>query len=319
MNPVRKSERKPALRPGFTLIELLVVIAIVAILAAILFPVYSQAREKARSASCISNQKQIGLGIMMYVQDWDETYPMAYYYINGANSKNGYVHWTGLVDPYVKQMKSSSSVWVCNSHPLRGFAPTNFTDGNAPPGQIPQTPGIQDVQAVRMSYIANELFMPRKKYAAVPQMVVPQAMIQEPAEEIVVAEITDVLGALNDTSPTGGAAIKSHRPTNGVSDNGAVYDGEAGVAGPVYALTPQQAWDAIHFAQANNNAGGQHHIAYISPDRHSGGANYVFADGHTKWFRLEATLNPRHFMWGKRAYASGGLTVFDPATGQPVQ
>ncbi|MFN7017537.1 MAG: prepilin-type N-terminal cleavage/methylation domain-containing protein, partial [Fimbriimonadales bacterium] len=62
-------------RHGFTLIELLVVIAIIAILAAILFPVFAQAREKARQTSCLSNCKQIGLGITMYVNDWDETFP----------------------------------------------------------------------------------------------------------------------------------------------------------------------------------------------------------------------------------------------------
>lgn len=62
-------------RAGFTLIELLVVIAIIAILAAILFPVFAQAREKARQTSCLSNLKQIGLGLLMYVQDYDETYP----------------------------------------------------------------------------------------------------------------------------------------------------------------------------------------------------------------------------------------------------
>src|SRR5579872_2890780 len=60
---------------GFTLIELLVVIAIIAILAAILFPVFAQAREAARKAVCISNNRQIGLGAMMYVQDYDEMYP----------------------------------------------------------------------------------------------------------------------------------------------------------------------------------------------------------------------------------------------------
>ncbi len=62
-------------RYGFTLIELLVVIAIIAILAAILFPVFAQAREKARQTACLSNCKQIGLGITMYVNDWDETFP----------------------------------------------------------------------------------------------------------------------------------------------------------------------------------------------------------------------------------------------------
>lgn len=60
---------------GFTLIELLVVIAIISILAAILFPVFARARESARRASCMSNLKQIGLGVMMYVQDYDEMYP----------------------------------------------------------------------------------------------------------------------------------------------------------------------------------------------------------------------------------------------------
>jgi len=64
-----------ASRRGFTLIELLVVIAIIAILAAILFPVFAQAREKARESSCLNNMKQIGIALTTYLQDWDETYP----------------------------------------------------------------------------------------------------------------------------------------------------------------------------------------------------------------------------------------------------
>src|SRR5437879_7509284 len=64
-------------RRGFTLIELLVVIAIIAVLSAILFPVFAQAREKARQTSCLSNLKQIGTGYMLYVQDYDEQYPLS--------------------------------------------------------------------------------------------------------------------------------------------------------------------------------------------------------------------------------------------------
>src|SRR5205085_2690152 len=66
-------------RNGFTLIELLVVIAIIAILAAILFPVFAQAREKARGITCVSNEKQLALGVLMYIQDYDETFPQHWY------------------------------------------------------------------------------------------------------------------------------------------------------------------------------------------------------------------------------------------------
>src|SRR5207302_5942836 len=82
-------------RTAFTLIELLVVIAIIAILAAILFPVFAQAREKARQANCLSNFKQIGLGVMMYVQDWDETYPTSRLYAlkGGSDCNQKIVTW----------------------------------------------------------------------------------------------------------------------------------------------------------------------------------------------------------------------------------
>src|SRR2546421_1398068 len=70
-----ESAMKRMRRSGFTLIELLVVIAIIAILAAILFPVFAQARAKARQAGCLSNMKQLATGILMYAQDWDETFP----------------------------------------------------------------------------------------------------------------------------------------------------------------------------------------------------------------------------------------------------
>src|ERR1700760_1989216 len=78
-------------REAFTLIELLVVIAIIAILAAILFPVFAQVREKARQATCASNQKQIGLGILQYVQDNDEIYPFAAGNYPGVGWLFGYV------------------------------------------------------------------------------------------------------------------------------------------------------------------------------------------------------------------------------------
>ncbi|MFN3648875.1 MAG: DUF1559 domain-containing protein [Armatimonadota bacterium] len=149
-------------RRGFTLIELLVVIAIIAILAAILFPVFAQAREKARQASCLSNLKQIGAGLMMYSQDYDEEYPMGTYgsprnwEVNpdvegnqgwndctglwaGVNPGDGGAPLTGCaygadfyrtvatiqIGPYTKNMQ----IWYCPSDPYRRPNQNNIRRG----------------------------------------------------------------------------------------------------------------------------------------------------------------------------------------------
>lgn len=107
---------------GFTLIELLVVIAIIAILAAILFPVFAQAREQARKASCLNNTKQLGLGAMMYVQDYDETYPCnswdtPYIPTTDTDSRSATypsaMIWMWRIMPYMK----SRQILVCPSDP----------------------------------------------------------------------------------------------------------------------------------------------------------------------------------------------------------
>ena len=101
-------------RKGFTLIELLVVIAIIAILAAILFPVFAKAREKARMTSCMSNMKQLALGVLMYVQDYDSRYPpLRTYWTGGAHADPTRVcdFWVEGVQPYVKNWQ----LFICPS------------------------------------------------------------------------------------------------------------------------------------------------------------------------------------------------------------
>lgn len=105
------TQNRRATRLGFTLIELLVVIAIIAILAAILFPVFARARENARRASCQSNLKQIGLGFAMYTQDYDEKYPWVWRSLSPSvqmpynAAASNYFTWVDAIYPYVKSIQ----------------------------------------------------------------------------------------------------------------------------------------------------------------------------------------------------------------------
>lgn len=107
-------------RKGFTLIELLVVIAIIAILAAILLPVFARVRENARRSTCQSNMKQIGNAFLMYCQDYDELTPRAWYISN--NGTSGYL-WADALMPYTK----SVNVFGCPSATAKPFLDQSYT------------------------------------------------------------------------------------------------------------------------------------------------------------------------------------------------
>ena len=126
-------------RKGFTLIELLVVIAIIALLASILFPVFARAREKARQASCGSNLKQIGLGLMQYVQDYDEVLPLAMPRVSaGCVAQSG--SWMDFIYPYVK----SNDIFDC---------PDNAANSGVGQYSYPWSPGSN-----LGSYSINNMF-----------------------------------------------------------------------------------------------------------------------------------------------------------------
>ena len=181
-------------KTGFTLIELLVVIAIIAILAAILFPVFARARENARRSSCMSNMKQIGLGVMQYLQDYDERY------------MPDHDEWVDAVQPYIK----SAQIFRCPS--------LAESDAEFAPDPRP----VAD-------YAINSLFAHGTS----------QATFQTVAEQIMMGE-----------RKKGEEHIDYH-----IDDLDEIKE-------------------------------------HLQEDRHLGGSNYLFADGHVKWLRFESTLKP---------------------------
>ena len=142
-------------KSAFTLVELLVVIAIIAILAAILFPVFARARENARRTSCLSNLKQIGLGFLQYTQDYDEAYPLSSYPATN-------VSWTTSTQPYIKSLQ----IYRCPSD-----AATRWDNPVAPPAANYYT----------TSYIMNAWFAGTQPYAKL-------SAVQAPSKVAVVVD-----------------------------------------------------------------------------------------------------------------------------------
>lgn len=313
------------MKKAFTLIELLVVIAIIAILAAILFPVFAQAKTAAKASADLSNMKQIGVSMQLYLADWDDMYGQAYYYNNDNDSSGGYTQWSGAIQPYVKNLQ----IFVSPLDPTNGLAPTNFIGNNlgygAPPGQVTQF-NLQDNQAPRLSYVANGLVFARKRRSIDPMNVISATGIDETARTIALAHMTSYPTCINDSSVASGVSFKTHRSMNSIKlASGDRFQGEAPVevGNPFYyTVTPAEAqarWDSCKLGTDPTPTNLKFHIGYISPDRVKKGANYVFCDTHAKYSRPEQTLRPDAYMWGTRAYTAGGGEIRDPLTGLPVR
>jgi prepilin-type N-terminal cleavage/methylation domain-containing protein len=139
---------------GFTLIELLVVIAILAILAALLFPVFAQARARARQTHCASNTRQLALGILMYAQDNDDTLPPVAYSAGGGDENENVVLWSDLVAPYLKNRQ----IRLCpadararqNSYGLNELAFADLTDPDELQGLVRPLAAFQTPAATVM-------------------------------------------------------------------------------------------------------------------------------------------------------------------------
>jgi prepilin-type N-terminal cleavage/methylation domain-containing protein/prepilin-type processing-associated H-X9-DG protein len=286
---------------GFTLIELLVVIAIIAILAAILFPVFAQARESARKTACLSNNKQVGLALMQYIQDYDEAYPPSRIALSANDSGTRTHPWTVQIYPYMKNIQ----IVRCPSDTtaLPG-ANANSWASWCPPGVLTRDAGgtLRDNNDRSMNVVAGPL-------ESLPNQPAPggvmssnwgaaQAEVERPAGMIAVFERYDIQSFCYPT------AVHLRNCNDFLSDVNGSNAGPCPDPGGVHYLNSVVPGLRVQVASADalirSTGKPSLDVAY-----HMGGQNMVFCDGHGKWKKYKQTFGLRgnlveFTMWDKR-------------------
>jgi len=237
---------------GFTLIELLVVVAIIALLAAILFPVFGAAREKARQASCQSNLKQIGLAFVQYSQDNDDQYPAG-----GYHNDPGYYVWEGngwgqVLYNYAK----SPQLFTCPDDNFKVTAPNT-----------------------EVSYVANRGLLEGLSQGASPGMNCKIAALVQPTSTVLLYEGSGYSASMTSIPANGQPSWTAGTAGMGLGDNNCYTWGDCGntVTGWMGGRSTSAQGLSNATVWVSNNG--------LGVGQHNSGANFLLCDGHVKWLQ----------------------------------
>lgn len=269
-------------KQGFTLIELLVVIAIISILAAILFPVFSRARENARRATCQSNLKQLATAWIMYTQDYDETTTPFYVAVDNGPylGMNGISYWPDLLQPYVKSGTGKPGT-SAGARGVFGCPSTNSL--------VSDTNDTKHILSVRYAYnqsnINNDYIVFDTGHDS---SGVNMAKLGHPAETILFAE--GFLGSGPFLSGSLNTGDDDADITTQVTRFQTEYPGGYSPEVPLArAANPRDGTDLTNSLELGNIDESGHDYGALATDRvlrgHFDGANYAFTDGHVKWLK----------------------------------
>lgn len=281
-------------RKAFTLIELLVVIAIIAILAAILFPVFAQAKEAAKKTADLSNQKQLGLGAMMYSADYDDYYPRGDYRIENVRQTWAPITWRELLGPYIKN-GISQVTWINTNGTAGPLADT----GMWIPPTVPNT--------IRNSYGAHFGLFPSAQAAidngwSGADQTGTGAPTGQPGMPSVSQTSLERIATTLMITTTG--YNPSWNSSNPYMQSGWWFWGGAGAN--IRGLTIPKEWDkdssTQNYGAYPGNMDGPN--ASLPRFRFSGGINVAYADGHAK-FKKKGALS-----WCNEMYIAGSAFDF---------
>jgi prepilin-type N-terminal cleavage/methylation domain-containing protein/prepilin-type processing-associated H-X9-DG protein len=300
---------------GFTLVELLVVIGIIGILIALILPTLAGARQAALQLQCASNLRNIGLGIVIYLDQNQGVYPPAYLYVNEQiddgvetppTASAGYVHWSIYL--YGTGTVPQAAAFQCPALDRGGLPPDDATADNLDPGQVPGSPDAVDQQVPRLAYTLNEALCPRNKFvlgfqgAVRVYQYVRATQVANSSGTILGTEWGPTGARINETTGSGYETV-SHRPVHGFVGLDGTLD--------MYLLNPSTGFRQVTAADldpdpASGSAtttrldwvGRNHGKLQGYPDKRR--SNFLYADGHLETKSIYETLTP--FQWGQQFY-----------------